>query len=68
LKEAHPGALRAEDKNDLFLVQKYILCITRVQLSSSFLKVPPHQIISARKWYKWVGLDEYMDRGWYTDF
>ncbi len=32
------------------------------------LKVPSHQIRSAWKWYGWVGLDEYMDRGWCTDF
>jgi hypothetical protein len=27
------------------------------------LKVPSHQFRSAWKWYRWVGLDEYMDRG-----
>ncbi len=39
-----------------------------VGVPSILLKVPSHQIRSVWKWYGWVGLDEYMDYGWYTDF
>jgi hypothetical protein len=27
-------------------------------------KVPSHQIRLCLKWYGWIGLDEYKDRGW----
>jgi hypothetical protein len=32
------------------------------------LKVPSHQFRSAGMWYRLIGLDGYMDRGWLTDF
>ncbi len=38
-----------------------------VRLGSA-LKVPSHQFRSAWKWYGWIGLDMYKDRGWKTDF
>ncbi len=32
------------------------------------LKVLSHQIRSAWKWFGWIGLDQYKDRGWLKDF
>ncbi len=29
-----------------------------------YLKVPSHQIRLCLKWYGWIGLDKYKDRGW----
>jgi hypothetical protein len=34
----------------------------------TLLKVPSHQIRSAWKWYGWMSLNMYMDRGWKKDF
>ncbi len=35
-----------------------------LQFHNLLLKVPSHQIRLARKWYCWIGLDKYIDRGW----
>jgi hypothetical protein len=32
------------------------------------LKVPSHQIRLGLKWYGWIGLGEYKDCRWLTDF
>ncbi len=37
-------------------------------LNALLLKVLSHQIRSAWKWFGWIGLVEYMDRGWLKDF
>ncbi len=36
----------------------------KIEWSARLLKVPSHQIRLCLKFYDWIGLDEYKDRGW----
>ena len=44
-------------------IRKMSHFLRKVRKLTNYLKVPSHQIRSAWKWYDWIGLNEYKDRG-----
>ncbi len=55
-----------QDRNVTF--QFSDVSFRREEEGGAALKVPSHQIRLAWKWYGWIGLDEYKNRGWFNEF